>query len=131
MPRVIPKFDVDQVVTYVPDVEDNRLDALPVTVHLKPLTVSQRKAWTRRWAPRLQGVNPKQTAYRAEKMSEELLLDRVVEVENYRHGEDPIRTAEDFVTFAEEEIKADVIDAILRTGKLSEGDAKNSQSPHE
>lgn len=120
MARIVQKLEEDWV-TYVPDVDGNRLDENPLTVEIRPLSTEELRAYNRGLAAMGPKLSAKAQAKRADKVALRIFSDRVRNVRNYTVLGRKIETGADLFQHGEIIVQDDVWEALVNISTLSEG----------
>ena len=112
-------------VEYVPDVLDNRDDPEPMSLEIRPMTISDLREMQTTQGRRLAG---KDADRRAVRLVTRILTERVRNVRNCYVGRE-ITTGAELAEYGLSAIIDDVFSAIIDISKLQDSIKKNSGSP--
>lgn len=104
-------------VTYVPDVDDNRIDPDPLTVEIHPMSAEEWRSFQRGIAV----GKPKGAYDRTEKAVRRILSERVRNICGYKANGVAIRTGAELFDHGEPVVYDDVFEAITNISTLSAG----------
>lgn len=106
-------------VTYVPDVDDNRSDPNPLTVEIHPMSAEEFRSFQRGIVSGKQKASAQMA--RSQKAVGRILAERVRNVRGYKCDGRVITTGAELYAYGEPVVYDDVFDAILNMSTLKEG----------